>query len=150
LKAPRDAYNPLDRRGENSFDVELFGQCRLRPHLAVVAGMGCFPKPTRAEILWIGLTGNLQPLQNLKTSIDTAFSALGFVPENRAFHPHLTIGCATNLGASSGKQIAEALRQNAHRDFGQWQIDRIDLMQSILSPHGANYTTIKAIPLKVS
>ena len=129
--------------------VALSAACEpYRPHPVCVAGMGSFHKPTRPQVLWVGLTGDLQPLQNLKTSIDTALSALGFVPEKRAFHPHLTIGRATNLNPNALKQIAEALKQNADRNFGPWQIDRIDLMQSTLSPRGANYTTIKAIPLK--
>jgi 2'-5' RNA ligase len=119
-----------------------------RPHAVYVAGMGCFPKPSRPQILWVGLTGNLHPLEMLKKSIDKEFSCLGFVPEKRAFHPHLTIGRATNFGTNSVKQIAQALKLNAERDFGHWRIEHVDLMQSTLSPRGAIYKTLAAIPLK--
>jgi 2'-5' RNA ligase len=37
---------------------------------------------------------------------------------------------------------------DSERDFGEWELGRVDLMESVLSPQGATYTTLKSIVLE--
>jgi 2'-5' RNA ligase len=55
-----------------------------------VAGLGVFPSPRRARVLWTGLADPAGRLTAIARSLD---SALGreFAPEKRGFTPHLTI-----------------------------------------------------------
>jgi 2'-5' RNA ligase len=69
-------------------------------HKVRVAGLGCFPNPIRPRILWAGLAGDLRPLENLKKSLDARLLAAGCVGEDRPFHPHLTIGRATDMNSA--------------------------------------------------
>jgi len=118
-----------------------------RRHALRVAGLGCFPNANRPRILWAGLAGDLRPLQELKKAMDAGFAASGWVGEDRAFHAHLTIGRVAELDATGRRGLAEALAGEQQRDFGEWELGRVDLMESVLSPQGATYRTLKCIEL---
>jgi 2'-5' RNA ligase len=119
-----------------------------REHKVRVAGLGCFPNGSRPQILWAGLAGDLRPLEGLKKAIDAHLPASGCVGGERPFRPHLTIGRVRGLNAAGRREVAEALAREQERDFGEWQVGSIDLMQSVLSPQGAAYGTLKSILLE--
>lgn len=54
-------------------------------------GLGAFPKPRRATVLWIGVDDGVAPLQRLADACEAGAVAAGFFPEERPFHPHLTV-----------------------------------------------------------
>jgi RNA 2',3'-cyclic 3'-phosphodiesterase len=110
--------------------------------------VGCFPSSRRPRIIWAGLTGELDGLETLKGKLDAAFGGLGYAPEERKFHPHLTIGRVANLKTSDARRLAKGIAEFKSKQFGGWQVRRINLMQSILSPKGAKYELLKSFPLK--
>ena len=127
----------------------LRAACQRHRRQAVrVAGLGCFPNASRPRILWAGLAGDLRPLAELKKAMDDGFAASGFVGEDRPFHAHLTIGRVPELNAAGRRELAEALAGEQNRDFGEWELGRVDLMESVLSPQGATYTPLKSIALE--
>jgi len=119
-----------------------------RRHMVRVAGLGCFPNRSRPRIIWAGLAGDLRPVEELKEATDAGFLACGCVGEDRPFHAHLTIGRISILNAEGRRQVAEALAKEQDRDFGEWEVGRVDLMQSVLSPQGAAYSVLTSIPLE--
>jgi 2'-5' RNA ligase len=120
-----------------------------RQHKIRAVGLGCFPNRSRPQIIWAGLAGDLRPLESLKKSLDAHLLACGCVGEDRPFHPHLTIGRVARLNPAGQRQVAEALAGEQDRDFGEWQVEKIDLMQSVLSPQGAAYGTLESILLEI-
>lgn len=54
-----------------------------------LGGLGAFPRPARATVLWVGVEGD--GLQALATVVDRAAEAAGLGREERPFRPHLTI-----------------------------------------------------------
>jgi 2'-5' RNA ligase len=119
-----------------------------RPHTVRAIGLGCFPNPSRPRIIWAGLAADLRPVEDLKKAINAAFLACGCVGEDHPFHPHLTVGRVAELNAARRRQVAEALAGEPERDFGQWEVERVDLMQSVLSPQGAAYSVLQSILLE--
>jgi 2'-5' RNA ligase len=119
-----------------------------RRHKVRVAGLGCFPNPSRPRILWAGLAGDLRAVENLKKALDAGLLACGCVGEDRPFQAHLTVGRVSELNAEGRRQVAEALAREQQRDFGEWAVERVDLMQSVLSPQGAAYSVLKSILLE--
>ena len=119
-----------------------------RRHTVRVAGLGCFPNRSRPRIIWAGLAGDLRPVEELKKALDAGFLACGCVGEDRPFHAHLTVGRVSELNAAGRRQVAEALAREQERDFGEWEVERVDLMQSVLSPQGAAYSVLQSIPLQ--
>ena len=55
-----------------------------------VEGIGAFPSPGRARVLWVGLDDAEGRFAGIAAGLDEAL-AREFVPEKRAFTPHLTI-----------------------------------------------------------
>jgi len=110
--------------------------------------IGCFPGAKRPRIIWAGLAGELDSLQTLRQKLDIAFDELGYVPEERKFHPHLTIGRVANLKNSDARLLAKEILKFESTQFGEWQVREIHLMQSVLSPKGAKYHVLKTFPLK--
>ena len=111
------------------------------------AGVGCFPNSQRPRILWAGLAGELQHLLKLQKSVEQSLAGLGYIAEDRPFHPHLTLGRVNLLNHPERQILGDFLASFKTAEFGQWQVDKIDLMQSVLSREGAKYTALKSYPL---
>jgi RNA 2',3'-cyclic 3'-phosphodiesterase len=54
-------------------------------------GWGAFGPHAVPSLLWAGVGGDLTSLLDLQKKVDSSMAELGYPPEDRAFHPHLTI-----------------------------------------------------------
>jgi 2'-5' RNA ligase len=64
---------------------------RHQPFEAKAVGLGAFPSLQRPNILWVGVEA--QPaLSALQREVEGAMVELGFEKEERAYHPHVTVG----------------------------------------------------------
>jgi len=110
----------------------------------VVRGLGAFPTPARARVLWAGLDGaaGLAPLAD---AVDAACGALGVPRETRPFAAHVTLGRVREPRPQP--RLAEALARGG--DFGRLRVASLSLMRSELSPRGARYTELAGLPLAV-
>lgn len=54
-------------------------------------GLGAFPRPARATVLWLGVEQGAAELTELAGVVEEAVVSAGFMPEERPFHPHLTL-----------------------------------------------------------
>lgn len=59
------------------------------PFRVTLGGLGAFPRPARATVLWVGVEGD--QLSDLATVVDEAAAEAGLGGEERPFRPHLTI-----------------------------------------------------------
>ena len=66
--------------------------CLHRGFSLLLNGTGIFPSLRRPRVLWIGVGGKTDLLCKLQNSIETALEEKGFLREDRAFTPHLTVG----------------------------------------------------------
>lgn len=112
-----------------------------------VGGMGAFPNPRRARILWIGMEAPKE-LAAVAQAVESVASRLGFTRETRPFSPHLTIG-RVNQHASGNdlQQIRLGLEQTKIGHLGTSTVTGIELFHSDLRPSGAVYTIRHTIPL---
>jgi 2'-5' RNA ligase len=55
------------------------------------AGLGAFPRQGRATVLWLGTGDGSPALVDLAGAVEGAVVDAGFMPEERPFHPHLTL-----------------------------------------------------------
>lgn len=63
---------------------------RHRPFETRVSGLGAFPSPRRARVLWAGLEDPAGRLGAIAGDLDAELAA-DFPPERRPFAPHLTV-----------------------------------------------------------
>jgi len=131
---------PDIRRAMEAVAAEIEQPIRLS-----CAGVGAFPKPDQPRVLWAGLEGDTKPLIQLARRLDRKLSGVGFSPEKRVFHPHLTLGrikAPKMLGA-----LRKAMDSLAERPYGDFTAEALVLYRSELKPTGAVYTSIERVPL---
>ena len=101
---------------------------RLHAH-----GLGAFPSPSRPRVIWVGLAGQIDELKQLQAAVENATGR----KEERAFHPHLTIG-----RVREGHRPKLNFERWKDEHFGEWEVRELLLMQSKLSPKGATHSVI--------
>jgi 2'-5' RNA ligase len=112
-----------------------------------VEGLGVFPSPQRARVLWAGVDAGREKLVDLAERISQALSARGFPPEDRPFTPHLTLARARERLPAATVARLGALLQRPVEPIGHCPVGQVDLMQSVLGPKGPTYTSLDAVPL---
>ena len=84
-------------------------------------------------------------LISFQKQIETQLEKIGFQPEDRPFHPHLTLG---RMKSSRGKEeLVGRMERHKEEEFGDFQVERVILFKSDLRPSGPIYTLLKEIKL---
>ena len=104
-----------------------------------VGNTGVFPRPSRAQVLWIGVNDPTGKLSNLQKRFEEECALAGFEKENRAYSPHLTI--ARIRKPESSRQLADT-HLNTNFPSITVTIKELILFRSELSSKGSNYTAI--------
>ena len=108
--------------------------------------LGCFPHPARPRVLWVGLDDPSQALGHLDERLMAALTPLGFPPEDRPFHPHLTLARAQN--GTCSRQLLPMLQTYDSRDFGEFLVTQLHLVQSDLQRGGSRHTILRSVTLR--
>jgi len=104
-----------------------------------IGNTGVFPRPSRAQVLWIGVSDPSDQLSALQKQFEAACAAEGFPKEDRAYRPHLTI--ARIRKPESARHLADA-HLNANFPMIKVPLHELILFRSELSPKGSRYTAI--------
>lgn len=113
-----------------------------------VGGFGAFPTIRRPRVLWIGVEPT-PALRCLKQDLEWSLANHGYEREMRAFHPHLTLGRASEReGAGAFRGLDAMAAELGYR--GTVDACTVDLMRSQMSREGARYTLLRESPLKAA
>jgi 2'-5' RNA ligase len=110
-------------------------------------GLGGFPNLRNPRVLWCGIDGDVERLMSLQKKVEAACERLGFLPENREFHPHLT------LGRVQGKRNLQPLLDYIRIAAGlqcSFTATEFHIYRSVLSPRGARYSVLETVRLSSS
>lgn len=110
-------------------------------------GLGCFPSCRRPSVIWVGLEGELTPLLALQACVERETAPFSGHSEDRAFHPHVTIGRVKFPGPGA-RALGERVEAASGVEFGDWVVDRLALVRSQLSPRGSIYTNVCEVRLE--
>jgi 2'-5' RNA ligase len=108
-----------------------------RPPLRLqIAGGGCFPERGDPRVLWAGVAGDLEPLSEIARAV---------APDDRPFHPHLTLARVRRRPA----ELAGPLASLAALDGPAFTADEVVLMHSEPGRGGSprHYTPLATYPL---
>jgi len=106
---------------------------------------GVFPRPSRPQVLWIGVSDRSGQLSALQERLENEFAADGFPKEDRAYRPHLTI--ARIRKPEGARRLADAhLKMNY--PTSEIELNELILFRSELSPKGSRYTAISKHPIR--
>lgn len=107
-----------------------------------IGGFGAFPSLRRANVLWIGVSGDAL-LERLQRDAELALSRLGYVRELKPFRAHITVG-----RTKSGARAPDMERFAGAVDYNSTvRIETLDLMRSHLGSDGAHYEALARWPL---
>ena len=110
-----------------------------------VGETGVFPRASRPQVLWIGVSDPSGQLTALQDSFENECAAEGFPKENRAYRPHLTI--ARLRKPEGARRLAEAHLAMQFEPV-EVKVKELVVFRSELSPKGSKYTVISAADLR--
>jgi 2'-5' RNA ligase len=119
-----------------------------RPLRLQVQGVGAFPSLSSPRVLWVGVIGDREALAALQERVEEELVPLGFPREGHPFTPHITVGrVRAALSPAERRRLGEAAgRVVLPRDLS-FEVSRLTLMHSTLTPQGARYRPLHAWPL---
>ena len=92
--------------------ISRLSAAQLGPQFRVrLGGLGAFPSPRRARVLWLGVTRGGDRLSELAAIAEDAARNAGFAAEGRAFTAHLTLS-----RLDPPQSVVELLAQNHSYD----------------------------------
>jgi 2'-5' RNA ligase len=109
-----------------------------------ICSTGLFPNKKYPRVIWVGIEDS-EVLERLQKDIDISMASLGFQREERAFHPHLTVGRVRSQKGMA--EMIDELENFKEKDFGIITVSMIKLMLSELRPTGAQYSCLREIHL---
>ena len=130
----------LGEKSENDISKikSKMDEIQFEPFTLVYSGVGAFPKPTHARVIWIGVEQEgRDKLIKLANDVIARMAEIGFRPD-KPFSPHLTIFRARDRPI----QLENIVAKYQHISFGSDIIDKIHLKTSELTPLGPNYSNI--------
>lgn len=121
---------------------------QVRPFRMNVAELGCFPNERRPRVIWVGVQEGSGALKALFDALEKQMSDLGFDPERRKFHPHLTLGrVRRSASRSEVHEVARVLQSDRIGPLGAVDCSQVHLYQSDLRPSGAVYSRLASAGL---
>lgn len=113
-----------------------------------LSGLGSFPNRNNPRVIWAGVSGDMEALQNLQQRVETLAVGLGWDAERRPFRPHLTIGRVRDrISAAERKRLVAAISNCAVPRLASWRPDAVRLYKSELTPRGAIYTNLGEVEI---
>jgi 2'-5' RNA ligase len=105
----------------------------------VLSSIGVFPSVKRARVLWAGAGDGFREFRELAKKTDDKFIKLGFIPEKRPFHPHVTLARIRDP-----HPVDEQVLEHAGLSLPEDKITAgsLILFESKLSPKGATYIKV--------
>jgi 2'-5' RNA ligase len=113
---------------------------RQRAFTLSVRGLGAFPSTRNPRVVWLGLQGWEKELSSLHREIETRLEEVGFLPEDRPFRPHLTVGRVKSLKGRA--DLVDLMERDRDVDLGSFTVNKLVLFRSDLRPTGPIYTPL--------
>lgn len=102
-------------------------------------GLGAFPNPRRATVVWVGIDPGVEQLSLLNELAEEAAVGAGLEPEERPFRPHLTL---------SRVRPPEDVRRLIGEELSLgWAAERVVVYRSRPGGRGVRYEPLESVSL---
>jgi len=137
----------INRTGEITRVIEESTQ-GISPFRLKVKQLGVFPNLRRVQVVWVGISGEVDKLGQLQQRIESGLARLGFTPESRPFTPHLTLARLRDQASLDERQrLGQLIASTSFESAHSIKVDAINLMKSQLTREGAIYSRISSVKL---
>ncbi|WP_461866742.1 RNA 2',3'-cyclic phosphodiesterase [Thermococcus sp.] len=114
-----------------------------KKHKVRAKGIGVFPNPNYIRVIWVGIE-NDEGIKAIAKDVEREMRRLGFKKEHN-FVAHITIGRVKFV--RDKLELAMMLKNLANEDFGEFEVDAMELKKSTLTPKGPIYETLARFEL---
>jgi len=122
----------------------------IPPFQLEAKNVGAFPNLKRPQVLWVGVSGQLDRLSQLQQRIETNLVPLDFAAEQRPFTAHLTLARIREQASSHERQRLGEFVVAAKFDTAYTiAVNSVSLMRSELTREGAIYSRIGSVQLRL-
>ena len=104
-----------------------------------IAGTGIFPSKKNPRILWLGVQGEIETLQNLNAVLENECEKAGFEKEKRSFKAHLTIA---RLREPNKSAILANLHAESEFSAIDFAVRELIIYESHLNAFGSQYAPL--------
>ena len=110
--------------------------------------LGVFPNSKRVQVVWVGVSGDLDALSRLQQRTEANLAPLGFAPEKRPFVPHLTLARVRDQATPIERQrLGQLIADTGFESKQTIEVNAVSLIKSQLTPQGAIYSRISSVEL---
>jgi 2'-5' RNA ligase len=149
LHATLAFFGDVSRATADALAHEVGEEVAHLPRIPVkLGGLGGFPHADKARVVWVGVEDPTHRLAEIQARLERRCQPLGFKPDERGFHPHVTLGRAkaAPVKVESLREAATDLSAAALAKT-EGMIVRVVLFQSLLEPDGAVYVPLATFNL---
>lgn len=93
--------------------------------------------------MWVGIEKGAKQVKAVFDQLEPKLRNLGFKPDKKGFRPHVTI--ARVKGGRNKKELSEAITKLGNFEVGEVNFDCLRLKESVLTPQGPIYSTLKEV-----
>jgi 2'-5' RNA ligase len=121
----------------------------VSPFKLEVGKIGAFPAVDRPQVIWVGISGDMEKLAQLQKNLEQNTEQLGFKRESRPFSPHLTLGrVREGARVKEIQRIGKLLNETPFTAKHNIGAHEINLLKSQLTRAGAIHTIIGMVKLQ--
>ncbi len=115
-----------------------------------ISSLGAFPKIEFPRVIWVGVDSGDKETKQIAKELEEKIARIGIPKEERAFSCHITIGrLKTPLNR---EKLVQALKDKT--ELGgknlEFEVNKITLFKSTLTPKGPIYEALKETSLKTT
>jgi RNA 2',3'-cyclic 3'-phosphodiesterase len=120
---------------------------RFGPLHLSARGLGMFPNPRRPRVIWVRVADRHERLGALHQIVESAAAAFTTETSEPAFTGHATLGRCSSLNRKETVTLATLAAEMEHREFGEWQADAVEIVQSELESGGSRHAVLAVLSL---
>ncbi len=118
-------------------------QCK--PFEAHIKGLGVFPKPRFAKVIWLGCEGNFESLYSL---INASLYSFESEKDLHQFSAHATLARIKYLPKKKKADFLQRIEELKDIDLGTFEVSSLKLKMSTLTPQGPVYEDLHEVSLE--
>jgi RNA 2',3'-cyclic 3'-phosphodiesterase len=123
----------------------------IDPFALNLSRIGVFPNLNNIQVIWIGLSGELESLMELQQRLETSMVPLGIPLEKRPFKAHITLARVSDRVSFAEKHIlSDVMSKNIDINNIPLKVNSISFMKSQLTRTGAVYSRLCLVEMKSS
>jgi 2'-5' RNA ligase len=108
-----------------------------------VGSLGAFPSWQQPRVVWVGVRGEIEKLNQLQKRVDIILRPLGFPTESRPFSAHLTLArLRESASPRERRELGNSLAAIEFEPSVSFRVEAVSLMRSQLTPSGAIYSRL--------